>query len=481
MTLLVLAIPLAYAAPAFALQSRAEYDLTGYVQAEQTCTADPPEFTDRACGFAPPPPPPPPPVQVSIYDNGTSVQCSADNVGSCGFSPQSVSAPVGGLVIWTNNGQLQHTVTTDTGPFGSPLLSPGDNFGASVGAPGNYAYHCSIHSWMTGSVFFFSRSSSVTPGVVISPTTFRVDFDGTVDWAVEALSSETVVLDVNHEVAVSVSPIPGVTFTPFSEEGSFEEVINLRERTVSSGTATGIVAAILEAFQRAYSGFYSPVAVSTYGHDEHYTIWFVNGPLALGSPVEVLIGTGSVTGEETVTIADVGPRSAWKVTSDFSQSFTVNSPPPGSFTSTVDADLGLTWSYDKRGDLLLRSEARVDAMSHTESQTTVFVDNPCAPSGWCPIYREVKVTRETNFTIVLALQLTSTNINLDRENRQKTTLGLLSDMISDGLWLPLSAGGVAVGAIAAAGKWFVWRKHRHNASPGTESPGVPTAPPSLPA
>jgi len=66
-------------------------------------------------------------------------------------------------VVWTNEDTTAHTVTTDTG-YNDPtsgefdsmatigLLLPQQKYEFVFTEPGEYAYHCEPHPWMTGKV-----------------------------------------------------------------------------------------------------------------------------------------------------------------------------------------------------------------------------------------------------------------------------------------------------------------------------------------
>ena len=60
-----------------------------------------------------------------------------------------------GAVTWTFQ-SLAHTVTWDSKPAGATVSDIGATHDANVARPftvaGTYAYHCSIHPGMTGSV-----------------------------------------------------------------------------------------------------------------------------------------------------------------------------------------------------------------------------------------------------------------------------------------------------------------------------------------
>jgi plastocyanin len=74
-----------------------------------------------------------------------SVQFSA-------FAPGQVDALPGDTVEWSNVSPRTHTVTSDTGAFGSPVLADGATFSIMAGEQGTYGYHCQIHPSMVGEV-----------------------------------------------------------------------------------------------------------------------------------------------------------------------------------------------------------------------------------------------------------------------------------------------------------------------------------------
>jgi plastocyanin len=63
------------------------------------------------------------------------------------FTPKNITISAGQTVQWTYdpNGHYHHTVTSDTGLFGSGSIFPGQSFFCTFNAPGVYEYHCSIH------------------------------------------------------------------------------------------------------------------------------------------------------------------------------------------------------------------------------------------------------------------------------------------------------------------------------------------------
>ncbi len=62
------------------------------------------------------------------------------------FTQPSVTVKVGQAVLWTNDGNVDHTVTeTAADSIASPEIKPGQTYTLTFQTPGTYAYICSIH------------------------------------------------------------------------------------------------------------------------------------------------------------------------------------------------------------------------------------------------------------------------------------------------------------------------------------------------
>jgi len=103
--------------------------------------------------------------QMQTYgNNGSLVKGSGWNgagaagvsISSYTFDPSPLSFPMASnvTVTWTNNQDVTHTVTSDTGLFDSGNVVPGATFSFNFTglAAGTYGYHCKIHSGMTGKI-----------------------------------------------------------------------------------------------------------------------------------------------------------------------------------------------------------------------------------------------------------------------------------------------------------------------------------------
>jgi len=86
------------------------------------------------------------------------------------FSPAELTVGDGVSVTWTNADGVAHTVTADDGSFDSGTLSSGGTFSHTFTAGGTFAYHCSIHSSMTGTIVVEGATSPPTSTLEPTPS-----------------------------------------------------------------------------------------------------------------------------------------------------------------------------------------------------------------------------------------------------------------------------------------------------------------------
>jgi plastocyanin len=67
------------------------------------------------------------------------------------FRPRSLTIVRGTVVRWVNRGSRTHTTTSNTSLW-DHTLSPGDSFRHRFRRAGTFAYHCTIHSEMRGTI-----------------------------------------------------------------------------------------------------------------------------------------------------------------------------------------------------------------------------------------------------------------------------------------------------------------------------------------
>ena len=68
------------------------------------------------------------------------------------FDPATVTIQVGDVVTWTNQDSVAHTATADDGSFDTGQLANGAFETVTFDTAGTFAYVCSIHAQMTGTI-----------------------------------------------------------------------------------------------------------------------------------------------------------------------------------------------------------------------------------------------------------------------------------------------------------------------------------------
>lgn len=88
----------------------------------------------------------------------------ASTLGTAAFSPNPFSASFAThpTIVWFNGDQgsgglygsagTTHHLVSDIGLFDSGLMGPGSSYSFTFGAAGSFAYHCSIHPTMKGTI-----------------------------------------------------------------------------------------------------------------------------------------------------------------------------------------------------------------------------------------------------------------------------------------------------------------------------------------
>ena len=103
---------------------------------------------------------------VGSIPNGAGSDPSA----APGYAPDKVVVVIGvnNTVMWTNNDTAAHTVIPGNEPagggwsVGSGNLPSGMSYSFTFTVPGTYAYSCSYHSWMSGTVVVKAATSTTT-------------------------------------------------------------------------------------------------------------------------------------------------------------------------------------------------------------------------------------------------------------------------------------------------------------------------------
>jgi|SRR5829696_2245976 len=88
----------------------------------------------------------------AIAPSGDAVRSAKVEIEDFAYSPDPVTIEEGGKVIWINRDSEPHTATAEDGSFDIGTLEEGKLGSESFKEPGSYAYICSIHPQMKGTV-----------------------------------------------------------------------------------------------------------------------------------------------------------------------------------------------------------------------------------------------------------------------------------------------------------------------------------------
>jgi plastocyanin len=76
------------------------------------------------------------------------------------FTPGAITVHVGDTIEWLNNGPSPHTATANNGSFDTGILQKGHSASVTFHLSGTFAYHCSIHPFMHGTVVVLASAKT---------------------------------------------------------------------------------------------------------------------------------------------------------------------------------------------------------------------------------------------------------------------------------------------------------------------------------
>jgi plastocyanin len=68
------------------------------------------------------------------------------------YVPENLTVAAGTTVTWVNKDQAPHTVTDRSRGFASAALDTGERYSYTFTKPGEFAYFCALHPFMTARV-----------------------------------------------------------------------------------------------------------------------------------------------------------------------------------------------------------------------------------------------------------------------------------------------------------------------------------------
>jgi plastocyanin len=94
-----------------------------------------------------------------------------DTISDFKFSPATITIHVGDTITWTNVGPTEHTATANNGSFNTGILKKGASASHTFTQAGTFAYICTIHPFMHGTVVVVGNTASSTPTTSAPATT----------------------------------------------------------------------------------------------------------------------------------------------------------------------------------------------------------------------------------------------------------------------------------------------------------------------
>ncbi|MDG7008990.1 MAG: cupredoxin domain-containing protein [Nitrososphaerota archaeon] len=111
---------------------------------------------------------------AAIFVPATFAQTTVQvTINDYSFLPPHITVVIGvnNTVTWTNQQTgVPHTVTSNNGTWGSGTLSTGQSYTHIFTAAGTFEYHCSIHTYMKGTVVVVNPASASTTTTTTTTT-----------------------------------------------------------------------------------------------------------------------------------------------------------------------------------------------------------------------------------------------------------------------------------------------------------------------
>jgi plastocyanin len=90
--------------------------------------------------------------QQTNPSSSTPVAKNSIQISNYSFSPATLTVKTGDTVTWTNQDSAGHSATADDKSFDTGVLDQGKSGTSTFSKAGTYAYHCSVHPSMHGTI-----------------------------------------------------------------------------------------------------------------------------------------------------------------------------------------------------------------------------------------------------------------------------------------------------------------------------------------
>jgi plastocyanin len=111
--------------------------------------------------------------RAAVHPTAHSASDPAVTIADFHFTPPTTTVHVGDTISWTNDGPSSHTATARDGSFNTGTLSKGQSASHTFTRAGTYAYVCTIHPFMHGTITVLAAATTAPSTTTSSapPTT----------------------------------------------------------------------------------------------------------------------------------------------------------------------------------------------------------------------------------------------------------------------------------------------------------------------
>jgi plastocyanin len=94
-----------------------------------------------------------PAVMAASASASKAIHTQQIEIRNFAFAPATLTVQAGTRVVWTNQDEEPHVITSAGSLFASSKgLDTSDSYAVTFSKPGTYAYYCSIHPMMVGTI-----------------------------------------------------------------------------------------------------------------------------------------------------------------------------------------------------------------------------------------------------------------------------------------------------------------------------------------
>ena len=86
------------------------------------------------------------------------------------FEPATIEAETGEVITFSNKGFESHNATLDSGACATPTLETAGRDGLVFATTGEYPFHCTVHTWMTGTIVISASAKRHDGAPTVSPS-----------------------------------------------------------------------------------------------------------------------------------------------------------------------------------------------------------------------------------------------------------------------------------------------------------------------